>query len=69
MSTTFDRLQAAYDSMEPPEPDCSHEEWEAKYALSITSSTQDISIFCDKCHVTGSLDFNDAETFSVNWDE
>jgi len=68
MSTTFDRLQAAYDSMEPPDPGCSHEEWIATRNCRITSIAR-ISIECEQCHITGSLDFNDSETISVNWDE
>lgn len=69
MTSTFDRLQSAYDSMEPPDPGCDHEEWEATSHGRITSQTQDVSIECDQCHITGSLDFNDAETISISWDE
>lgn len=55
--------------MEPPDPGCDHEEWEATSHGRITSQTQDVSIECDQCHITGSLDFNDAETISISWDE
>ena len=65
----FNRAQAHYDAMEPPDPGCSHEEWEAPYRDRITSSTQDIEIECAQCLISGTLDFNDSETISINWDE
>lgn len=66
--SAFDRAQAAHDAnTEPPEVH-EHEEWSSINPSHVTSQTQDIPIECDECKATGTLDFNDSETFSINWD-
>lgn len=70
MTTSFDRAQAAYDHAEPPEPACEHEDWSSDERTYITPSTEDISIKCDTCKESGSLDFQpDGTTIIVRWDD
>lgn len=69
MTTGFDRAQQAYDANTEPPEFCEHEEWESTNSQYVTSSTMDIEIFCTQCRISGSLDFNDEETISVNWNE